>query len=147
MTQVQIRSTKRSCNGCTKCCEGNLSGIAYGHAFYKGRPCFFSSCNGCSIYEDRPENPCKSYSCNWLENSDVPEWMKPDKVNAIVSKKQVHGIDYLELVEAGDVMQAKVLSWFMTYALGKNLNILWQVEGGNNWLGSKEFVKAMKSTN
>jgi len=70
--------------------------------------------------------------------------MKPDKVGAIVSKKLVKGIEYLELVEAGNVMPAKVLSWFVTYGLNKKLNLLWQVEGGNNWIGSNEFLDAMK---
>lgn len=71
--------------------------------------------------------------------------MKPDKVGAIVSQKIVKGIEYLELVEAGNVMPAKVLSWFVTYGLSKQLNLLWQVEGGNNWIGSNEFLDAMKS--
>jgi len=70
--------------------------------------------------------------------------MKPDKVGAIVSKKLVKGIEYLELIEAGNVMPAKVLSWFVTYGLSKQLNLLWQVEGGNNWIGSNEFLDAMK---
>jgi len=70
--------------------------------------------------------------------------MKPDKVGAIVSKKIVKGIEYLELVEAGNVMPAKVLSWFVTYGLNKKLNLLWQVEGGHNWIGSNNFLDAMK---
>jgi len=69
--------------------------------------------------------------------------MKPDKVGVIVSKKIIKGIEYLELIEAGNVMPAKVLSWFVTYGLSKQLNLLWQVEGGNNWIGSNEFLDAM----
>ena len=72
--------------------------------------------------------------------------MKPDKVGAIVSQKIVKGIEYLELVEAGNVMPAKVLSWFVTYGISKQLNLLWQVEGGNNWIGSNEFLDVMKLT-
>ena len=72
--------------------------------------------------------------------------MKPDKVGAIVSQKIIKGIYYLELVEAENVMPAKVLSWFLTYGLNKKLNLLWQVEGGNNWVGSNEFLEAMKPT-
>jgi len=70
--------------------------------------------------------------------------MKPDKVGAIVSKKNFKGIEYLELVEAGNVMPAKVLSWFLMYTRSKNINAFWQIEGGNNWFGSQEFVNAMK---
>ena len=146
MTKVQIRQNKRSCDGCTKCCEGHLAGVAHGQPFYLGRPCFYLSCDGCSIYSDRPADPCKSYSCSWLNNPDIPEWMKPDKVGAIITLKQIKGIDYLELVEAGNVMPSKVLSWFITYGLNKKLNLLWQVEGGNNWIGSNEFLESMKPT-
>jgi hypothetical protein len=84
------------------------------------------------------------YSCSWLNDPDIPEWMKPDKVGAIISKKVVKGIEYLELVEAGNVMPSKVLSWFFMHTSSKDINAFWQVEGGNNWFGSQEFVDAMK---
>jgi hypothetical protein len=65
-------------------------------------------------------------------------------VNAIISHKEVKGIPYAELVEAGATMSSKVLSWFFQFGLENKLNLLWQVEGGNNWIGSAEFLGAMK---
>ena len=45
----EIKITKRSCDGCTACCEGWLMGEAYGNKFYSGCPCYYKSENGCSI--------------------------------------------------------------------------------------------------
>lgn len=82
-------STMRECNGCTACCEGWLSGEAHGHYFQPGRPCHFKCEGGCSIYEKRPENPCKTFICEWLVNPELPEWMKPSVSKVITMKKNM----------------------------------------------------------
>ena len=133
--------TERSCDGCAKCCEGWLHGQAYGHAFYSGRPCFFLN-KTCSIYETRPENPCRSFKCEWLAGDLFPHWMKPDLVNAIITKRQYENIIYYEIVEAGSKLDAKVLSWLVHWSLNTNNNILYFIEGGPNKVGSQEFLKA-----
>lgn len=144
ITKVSIGKKPRSCGSCTKCCQGYLSGEAHGKPFYNGRPCFYCAENGCSIYEDRPKDPCQSYTCLWLIDDKIPEWLKPELVNAIISHKEIKGIPYIELVEAGATMSSKVLSWFFQFGLDNKLNLLWQVEGGHNWIGSAEFLGAMK---
>lgn len=136
---------KRSCGSCTKCCEGYLEGEAFGHKFYRGRPCqFLAIGTGCTIYADRPKDPCVSYNCGWIKNSDFPEWMKPSEINAIIdTKKTVEGIEYLRAVEAGEVLSSNVLTWLIQYVLKKNLNFYWEVNNGKNFLGSQEFIDAM----
>ena len=37
---------KRSCDGCTKCCEGFLPAVIYNKYMYQGRPCHFKKKNG-----------------------------------------------------------------------------------------------------
>ena len=32
----------------------------------------------CSIYEDRPEE-CRTFSCAWLDNHDMPDEFRPDR--------------------------------------------------------------------
>jgi len=78
----------RQCNQCTACCEGRLDGKVYDKYFQPGRSCYFMFETGCSIYENQPENPCKSYQCEWLNNSDIPEWLKPNLSKVIITKKQ-----------------------------------------------------------
>jgi len=40
--------------------------------------------NGCTIYDSRPA-PCRSFTCLWLMNPEVPGELRPDKVRAFLS--------------------------------------------------------------
>ena len=125
----------RTCDGCIKCCEGWLWGEAHGHKFWPGRPCHFMSDKGCSIYEKRPYEPCKSFKCEWLVNESIPEWMKPDLINAIIYIREEQGKTFWEITEAGSKLDTKVLSWlFMEYQNGKIPNLKYQIEGGWNYI-------------
>lgn len=135
----------RSCAGCTKCCEGWLTGEALGQTFYPGKPCHFISIGkGCSVYAKRPKEPCQSFKCAWLIDKNIPEWMKPSDINTILTYKEINGIPYLSVIEAGSVLSAKVLTWVIQYALSNKINLYWQVEGGTNWVGSPEFNQAIQ---
>lgn len=133
----------RECGTCQKCCEGHLHGEAYGHAFYKGRKCHFLNNSGCSIYPTRPEEPCKSYKCMWLadEQRIIPEWMKPDEVDVILTARNNNGIEYIEMIEAGSTMRADVLSWAIQHTLNNGLNLKYQIDGGWNKIGQQDFLK------
>ncbi len=136
--------SKRSCGTCTKCCEGWLTGEVLGHKFYGGKPCHFISIGkGCSVYAQRPKDPCVSFKCGWLASPDIPEWFKPDEINAIVKFDEVEGIPRVTLIEAGEVLQSRVLNWFILYGLNNKLNFAWQVQGELHWIGSPEFNKVM----
>lgn len=126
---------KRSCGSCTKCCDGWLHGEAHGHRFWPGRPCHFVGESGCSIYKDRPHDPCKTYSCEWLINDDIPLWMKPDKINAILTKKRKKGVEYVEVSEAGEKLRVEVLDWLVFYGIAKKKNIKYYLSGTFNKLG------------
>lgn len=136
---------KRACENCTKCCEGHLRGNVDGIAFFRGKPCHFVKLeNGCSRYATRPKDPCQTYSCSWLTNPEIPEWMKPDKVNAIIDIKKVDDMEYISVVEAGETLRSDVLTFIISYALNNGKNLLWEVNGGRHWLGSKKFVDEAK---
>lgn len=136
--------SKRSCGSCTKCCEGWLSGEALGHKFYPGKPCHFIAIGkGCSVYAKRPQEPCVFYKCGWISNEDIPEWMKPSDINAIVDFRTINDIEYLKVTEAGSVLDSKVLSWLIQYALTKQLNFVWMINGNESWFGSPEFNQEM----
>lgn len=135
----------RECGSCTKCCEGWLEGKVNEHQFYRGRPCFYLkeiSCTtgGCSIYDTRPETPCKSYSCVWVTEDVLPEWMKPNLVNLICSKRIKNNISYYEFTEAGSMIDAVSLNWILMWAINYQINIVYHINGGFNCLGSVEFL-------
>ncbi len=137
--------SKRSCGDCTKCCEGWLSGEALGHTFYPGKPCHFIAIGkGCTVYAKRPKEPCQTYKCAWLADEDIPEWMKPSEINAIFTHKEVNGIPYLHLKEAGSELSSKVLSWAIVYCLSKGMNLYWEINGGPNYIGSTDFLKEIE---
>lgn len=136
--------SERKCDGCTKCCEGWLSGVAHCKNFYKGMPCHFMAETGCSIYENRPQDPCKNFQCEWLVNLEIPEWMKPNRVNVIATKRKIDNYEYLELTEAGEKLKVEVLNWFILYALNNHLNLVYSINGGINKVGCLEFLNHVK---
>lgn len=145
---VQIKEQKRSCNGCTACCDGWLQGSALGHSFWPGRPCHFITSSGCSVYESRPDTPCKSFHCEWLKNNNIPEWLKPNKSNVIIVAREIDGVNFLSVSEAGGKMPVEVLSWlFMEYASGRISNIMYQIHGYWNYIGSNKFCEIMAKQN
>lgn len=137
--------TKRSCGDCTKCCEGWLAGSVDGKDFYPGRPCHFIQIGkGCSIYPKRPVDPCQTYRCAWLIDENIPEWMKPNAVDAIVDyRKTENGIEYIAVIEAGKKLDSSVLTWVIQHCISHQLNLLWRVDGSPQWIGSSEFNEAM----
>jgi hypothetical protein len=138
-------SNIRNCNNCTKCCEGYLKGKVNGKKFYPGQPCFFSILNsGCSIYEDRPAKPCKTYSCLWVTNIEIPEWLKPSVANILIDKMVENGIEYLRLLEAGSKISDEALSWAKSYSENNNLNLLWQSDDKMLWTGTEKFISMME---
>ncbi len=146
---MKIELTKkptRECGTCTRCCEGYMFGEVYGNQFYNGRPCHYvSPGKGCTIHEERPDM-CRGFKCGWLIDSRIPEWMKPELTNAMPFFTSVNGIPYLSLMEVGAKLDSKVLSWVLLFALENNYNFVYQVDGGLNVIGTKDFVEAFNST-
>jgi hypothetical protein len=130
----------RECNGCTACCEGWLVGDAHGHYFQSGRPCHFKCESGCAIYENRPDDPCKNYKCEWLDNLEIPEWLKPNISKVIITKRKWSGGNYLEVLECGQKMDSIVLNWLFHYHYTTTIPIKVQISGGWTNYGSKEFL-------
>ena len=126
------------------CCQGWFSGSAYEHTFHAGKPCHFVCEKGCSIYNERPEVPCKSYTCAWLIDSDFPEWFKPNLSKVICTWKEWKPENYyLEVRECGEKIDSKILSWlFMKYE-NNHYNFVYQLDGGWNCVGQHEFLEYM----
>jgi hypothetical protein len=135
---------KRECGTCTKCCEGWLEGEALGHTFGKGIPCpIVTIGKGCNSYALRPKEPCVNYKCGWLANKEIPEWLKPSEINAIINYAVTDGIHFIRIIEAGEVLSSKVLTSLLLYALSKQANLAWSVNGELSWIGTPEFNQMM----
>ena len=130
----------RTCDGCTECCQGWLTGAANGHDFYPGKPCFYITATACSIYENRPADPCKSFKCTWIEEELLPMWMRPDLCGVLTTKQTQNNVTYYQARECGKTIDSKVLSWFVMWALNSKVNLMYQVDQGWNRIGSPEFL-------
>jgi hypothetical protein len=131
----------RNCGECAKCCEGWLSGAAYGHAFSPGRPCFYLE-KTCSIYKDRPVDPCRNYRCGWLAEDTFPMWMKPSLVNVIITKltNDARAISYYVAEQAGDTFDPRALNWLIRWAESNHANLECRLGGAVTRIGSPEFL-------
>ena len=147
----------KSCDNCTKCCEGFLQATIRGHEVggwegtdvHNPKPCpFVIKDKGCKQYLLRPKDPCKTFKCEWLTNEDFPEEMSPNKSHYItVSKLTPNGIPYIALTDAGQQLDSRVLSWHVKYALSKNLNLSWRINGVVDYVGHNNFIDEMNHMN
>ena len=138
MRPIQIRS----CDGCTECCLGwlQLSSI-YGKEYELGQSCDFVTEQGCGIYNDRPQDPCRNYMCAWTFDLGIPLWMKPNKIKVVCTTHQIDNHIVLELRECGKKMSVEVLHWAFTLLHDNKIkNLRYQLDGEWYHLGPA-FVK------
>jgi hypothetical protein len=107
---IPIKS-ERDCDGCTKCCDGWLTGIAHGHKFHHGKPCAFKGSSGCMIYDYRPYDPCVTFKCFWKYNNLVPIKFKPDKIGVILVERNIDGHRFLDVNLGGKLPSIELLEW------------------------------------
>lgn len=141
-----LEKTARKCGSCTECCKW-LEGEVYGYSFYPGNPCQFLGECGCSIYEDRPDIPCKSYQCVWLSNKGIPEWMRPDLSGVIICAKKWNYYDeeriYFEVFETGRKIDSEVLAWLFDAHLNTKMPMVIYISGHPRAYGDEEFLSTV----
>jgi len=145
--------TTRHCGECTACCEGWLRSKIID--MEPGRPCEHCVEGGCAIYAFRPEDPCRTFRCGWLqEDSPLPEAMRPDRCGAIIILNRTWGRwPIIVAIPAGPEIPADTLEWLKAYAQEKGIPLLFDqrlVQDGK-FVGVKElgfgppaFVEAVK---
>ena len=142
MTNPKIN---RKCDECTMCCQGWLTANILGREMQEGSPCYYVTSKGCSIYNERPENPCATYKCEWLKDdgSVFPHWFRPDLSGVIINQRfwgKNKENAFWNIRECGKQIDSKILNWIYMYASKHNLCMRIQV--ANNWytMGPPEFV-------
>ena len=152
MNHLHKEIKKRHCGDCTSCCEGWLSGDAYGHHFFPGQSCFYLCKSGCSIYEKRPENPCKLYECVWLKEPDIfPEWMKPNESNIICTERDWVDVDgnnrsYFGFTSTGKEIDAKTYHWIMKFHYDNKIPVTVQFHDDIGFYGPDDFVDYLRNS-
>lgn len=135
---------RRVCNGCTKCCEGLVIGNVNGHEMKPGTPCFYLKDHKCSIYETRPEYPCRNFECLWLSDPElVPEYFWPDKTNVILYDRFTpEGNPYLAI---HGKISVEILDWAaQLIQFSKRDSIMYEMDGYVKFLSSSQnFIAEM----
>ena len=142
-TRMQSRQT-RTCGDCTACCSGWLQIEVRGHQVLPGKPCPFAMATCCSIYEQRPQHPCREFVCGWLSpSSPLPEWMRPDKSDLIMLAANFvwNGLPVDVAVAGGERPKRKALDWLLKFSAANKRCLIYQI--GEDWFafGPPAFQK------
>ena len=135
----------KPCDKCSKCCEGWLTGNAYGFEFKPGTPCKFITRSGCGIYAARPEDPCKTFKCHWKTNPRIPDWLRPDLSQVIILPRYLEEKRYLRLFNSGSIWpDSKVFEWAEEFSkTGQNL-VGYDRTGTRIFSQDEEFLELAK---
>jgi len=120
-----------------------LSGIVLGQEISPNGCRFVDSGVGCTIYNDRPERPCKTYQCFWRSNEDVPENLKPSITGMIITEINPLGVNELNIVPAGGHSE-ELIDWFIEYTQTNNINATAVKNGEQVFSGTPEYIAKRK---
>jgi hypothetical protein len=111
-----------------------------------GNPCHFVEIGkGCKIYETRPQNPCRQFTCLWLTDNQVPDYLRPANSGIVATVKKIENIEYLYATSTGKEMSEIHLSWIISYGTRNFGNIMWRLSGQELfYLGSQAFLEAIE---
>lgn len=121
----------KSCDGCTRCCEGWLTTKVYDFEIGPNTgACRFLGSSGCNIYQVRLDDPCKVFQCGWKENNNIPNFMKPDISDVIILVRYVEKFMFYRLVKCSNNLKKEVVDWAKEFSKKGN-NILAYDNDGN----------------
>ncbi|EED35419.1 conserved hypothetical protein [Luminiphilus syltensis NOR5-1B] len=116
----------RDCNGCTACCEGWLYDKSM--ELRPGSSCRHLKENGCGIYETRPEKPCRTFRCAWLQQPEIfPEEMRPDRSGAIViTDRDWYEWKVIRAIPTGPEVPPETLEWLRQRAMEQKAPLIFK---------------------
>ena len=134
----------RQCGECTACCDGWVVGVIEGHEMKPGTPCHFRGDHTCTIYERRPEHPCRNFMCGWLQpGSPFPEDFRPDRLGVMVIEMRWRGREAYVLRSAGRDPDASLLAWMQAFSERTGRPFFYEVGGERYGYGPVEFQLEM----
>jgi SEC-C motif-containing protein len=134
----------RACGECTACCDGWVAGVIEGHEMKPGTPCFFRGEKCCSIYERRPQHPCRDFVCGWLQAaSPFPDDFRPDRLGVMIIAMKWRGVDAYVLRSTLRDPDEKLLGWMREFSLRTQRPFFYEVAGERFGFGPPEFQQEM----
>jgi hypothetical protein len=134
----------RACGECTRCCDGWAEGEIRGHRMHPGTACHFLQAGACSIYEERPQSPCRNFVCGWLmADSPLPEEFRPDRVGVMAVPIRWRSAPAFILVSAGNDPSEALLAWMRAFAERTRVPFFYEQRGERFGYGPPEFQSEM----
>ena len=134
----------RQCGGCTACCDGWVAGVIEGYEMKPGTPCHFRGDHCCTIYERRPQHPCRDFICGWLEpGNPFPDEFRPDRLGVMIIPMKWRGRTAYVLRHAGKDPDEKLLAWMRAFSQRTQRPFFYEIGGERFGFGSSEFQREM----
>jgi len=130
----------RKCGECTACCDGWVAGVIEGYEMKPGTPCHFRGEKCCSIYERRPQHPCRNFVCGWLQpGSPFPDDFRPDQLGVMMIQMRWRGRDAYVMRSTGRDPDDKLLAWMRAFSERTGSPFFYEIEGERYGFGPAEF--------
>ena len=84
-----------------------------------GKPCRHCTSRGCAIYDNRPEEPCRTFRCEWLKNEEsFDDEMRPDRCGAIlISDRPFKQWDVIRVIPVGVSVPRPSHLWIIVHVI------------------------------
>ena len=137
-------ASTRQCGTCTACCEGWAEGEIRGHRMQPGQHCHFLEHGACTIYDERPQSPCRNFVCGWLAPaSPFPDDFRPDRVGVIIVPMQWRERPAYVLLSAGKDPSPEMIEWMQAHARHTGSPFFYQQNGERIGFGPPAFQQEM----
>ena len=114
---------------------------------HPGTPCHFRGDGCCTIYDNRPQNPCRSFVCGWLQTgSPFPEEYRPDRLGVLIVRTQWRNAPAYILRAAGRDPDESLLDWMRAYSRATGYPFFYEERGERLGYGPAEFLAEMSRT-
>ena len=109
-----------------------------------GTPCHFRGEGTCTIYERRPQDPCRNFVCGWLQpGNPFPEDFRPDHLGVMIIPVKWRGNDAYILRSAGRDPDEKFLEWMRALSVRTKRPFFYELGGERFGFGPPEFQREM----
>ena len=141
---IALKVEKRECGTCTACCDGWVVGTIRGHEMKAGTPCHFRGEGCCTIYAERPQEPCRTFVCGWLApGSPFPEDFRPDRLGVMIIGTRWRNRPAYILRHAGRDPDEPLLAWMRALGVRTGAPFFYEQAGERFGFGPPEFQHEM----
>ena len=135
---------QRECGTCTACCDGWAVATIRGYEMKPGVPCHFRGEGCCTIYAERPVEPCRNFICGWLApGSPFPGSFRPDQLGVMIVATRWRDLPAYVLKSAGRDPDDELLAWMQQHSRATGRPFFYEQNGEKLGYGPPEFQQDM----